>query len=48
MRFSTLLEAFCWTKRVNSPGAMEKLCQLMMEPGELVTVNWLPVPAMLT
>ncbi len=42
MRFSTLLPAFCWTKRVISPWLTEKLCQLMMVLGVFVIVNRLP------
>ena len=41
-RLRTLLAAEAWLKRVVSPAPMEKLFQLMMAPGELVTVSSLP------
>ena len=33
---------------VSSPGMIEKLCQLRIEPGELVIRSWLPEVTMLT
>jgi len=44
-RLSTVLAALCWTKRVNSPVLIEKLFQLMIAPGLLVTVRVLPLRA---
>src|SRR5262245_9166115 len=38
-RLSTLEAALCWMKRVVSPGAIEKPCQLMIAPGVLVTFS---------
>src|SRR5581483_2809940 len=38
-RFSTALEDDCWMKRVTSPAPIEKPCQLMIAPGELVTLS---------
>src|SRR5579871_6784389 len=35
-------------KRVSSPGMMEKLCQLMIEPGELVISREFPEVTVLT
>src|SRR5512141_1871241 len=42
-RFKTELAADCWTKRVISFWAIEKFCQLMIEPGLLVMVSRLPL-----
>ena len=42
MRLSTALFAPCCTKRVTSPGAIEKVCQLMIVFGVFVIVNTLP------
>src|SRR5882672_4640513 len=47
MRFKTALEADCWRKRVMSWLGIEKLCQLMIVPGVLVTVRVLPCVAKL-
>src|SRR5882762_5476218 len=47
MGFNTLLEDFCWMNRVSSPGLIEKFCQLMIVPGELVMNNRLPEARML-
>ncbi len=44
-RLSTADAAFCCAKRVISPEPIEKLCQLMIAPGVLVTVSALPVVA---
>jgi len=38
----TLLAALCWMKRVVSEAPIENLCQLMIEPGEFVTLRTLP------
>src|SRR5580698_5821317 len=48
MRFRTLLEALCWMNRVSSPGMIEKLCQLRIEPGELVISSWFPEVTVVT
>src|ERR1700733_10467970 len=48
MRFNTVLEALCWINRVSSPGMIEKLCQLRMDPGELVIRSWFPEVTVLT
>src|SRR6185437_11190814 len=43
MRFNTADDELCCRNCVNSPGLIEKLAQLMMEPGELVIVSTLPL-----
>src|SRR5687768_5948917 len=47
-RLRTALEADCCRNRVSSWVPIEKLCQLMIEPGELVMVSELPWGTMLT
>ena len=42
-RLSTWLDALCCTKRVSSPRSILNCCQLMMAPGEFVTVRDLPL-----
>src|SRR3989304_1652442 len=47
-RLRTLLAALCWMKRVVSAAPIEKLCQLMIEAGEFVTLRALPCRLKLT
>ena len=47
-RLSTALEALCCTKRVVSLPPIEKLCQLTIAFGVLVTVSTLPCVVTLT